>query len=313
VIHHFSFVPCTVVASRQRRRSRLHPVARNVKHLLGGDRDGVCGDRYRSQLCDHGGKDHLPQHGNDVFGGDRRADAEASAQHLPIRNRLEPAEPRAPFRRREHPHAAHNVGYRCGDRSSGHAQSCAPDGNLRCAELQRLRFVDQQEIERNVDGVHHKVDPHRRLRVTRRAQRGGKNDGGCAKKHGCADNEEIAFRVGSNGGVRSKPNRKKGTDRERQYRHHCSRDEHQQERLTRGALRAFLILRPQRLRNARQNAYPKRPKRRVDQPCGRGGQPDRRRRFRAQASDLRSIHILHQRLKRGFRYGGPRETEDPSP
>lgn len=312
-LHQLLLVLRSVIVSGKRGGGSLHAVPRHVERRFRGQRDRMRRDRDRAEPCDQRGEYDLPEHGDHSFPCDRHAYPEAFPHDLPVVFQVQFREKIALSEGGKHQDPARRISGGGSHRGAGHAPSRSPDGHRKRSDTDRPDRVDQKIVQHDIDHIHQDVDPHRRSCVSRCPECGGKNDARHPEEHRNAADPEIERRIPPDLRRRAEPVRKMRTDQKGHRRHDGSENENQKQRLVRRARCALPVPGTERLRDACHDPGPDRPDGRIDQPRGRGGQPDRRRRRCAEQSDLRGIHILHDGLQRRFRHGRPGETENGPP
>ena len=164
--------------------------------------------------------------------------------------------------------------------------------------------INQQQISRNVDKVHHQPHPHGGLAVPHRPEQISEKQYGRPGQHWGIHHKKILAGQLLNGRVRPHPNRHPGAQRQSQHRKTDAYDQSNQHRLSRRALGPIPVSRSAGLGNIGQEAYADSGDRAVDEPVDGSGGSHRRGGVGTQSAYHSRIDILNCRCQELLQHGG---------
>ena len=147
-----------------------------------------------AQRIDHGRKGHISQGCPKALKRIGKRDLQAGSEYFPVRFNRMPAGRNsliAPKGDRD-AYSTHGKSNGTGSSCTDDAHSCAGDNDLQPDHRYAPGWIDQKEIERNIDSIHKNTNQHWRSRITRRPEDRSENDRCGAKQHRCVKNEEIS-------------------------------------------------------------------------------------------------------------------------
>ena len=164
--------------------------------------------------------------------------------------------------------------------------------------------INQQQISRNVDKVHHQPHTHGGLAVPHRPEQISEKQYGRPSQHGGIHHKKILAGQLLNGRVSPHPNRHPGAQRQSQHRKTDAYGQSNQHRLSRRSLGSVPVSRSAGLGNIGQEAYADSGDRAVDEPVDGGGGPNRGGGVGAQSAYHSRIDILNRRCQELLQHGG---------